>query len=150
MENEKIMSSDELLEGEINNCLGILSDLDPIDNGEDYDAVSKRLAKLYEMQFERNRVMLEELFKQAEIDSKEEQRKVDAVLKERDSKRTFWGNVLRIGTEVLVSVGSVAAWIAFEGTWRKRSLIYEESGLYSSQTTKRIMAEKFPKIFGKK
>lgn len=147
---EKNDRNDELLDEAIERTLESINNLDPVNDSEAYGDAINSLRELYKLQDERKKLEFDQIFKEAEMDLKLDSARNEEAYKEKQRKQDFWTNVLKIGTDVLVGAGSIAAWICFEGTWRKRGMIFEESGTYSSQTTRRIMGEKFPKIWGKK
>lgn len=139
----------DMLDEAIGSCLETINSLNPENESEVYTTMVNNLQTLSQIQRDNRRFEEDKILREAQFDSDEDQRKVENEQKEAQIKKDLWSNVGRWGLEFVGGLISMGALILFEGTWRKRTMLFEQDGIFTSQTGKRIMQEKFPKIFKK-
>lgn len=136
----------DLLNEVIENRLEEINTLDLHDDLEAYKQAVETVSELLNAKLKQDQFELDHILKEAQFDSDEDQRLAENEEKKKQRRWEFWG---KIG--VFLGEVAVTGLLVWHGdVWRKRGMIFSETGHYHDPVDHKFLEEKIPQIFHSK
>lgn len=113
---------------------------------ETYREAAETVSKLLEMKIKQDQFELDKILKEAKFDSDEDQRLAENKEKAKARKWDLWG---KIG--IFLGEAAVTGLLIWHGdVWRKRAMVFSETGHYHDPVDRGFLEEKIPQVFRSK